>query len=318
MKIDHSIIIELKNECNMHCDHCYKGKKEREENIKIESLLKFFDSIDEWRDRSIILTGGETLMYSELLALLKILNDRNFNIRINTNGILLPNFITCFSNIRRLKVQVSLDGFDNDTYSHIRNKDMFDTVIDNTLIAYKNGIDIYFRATLTKDTFRFYEKYIEISHMTGIPLIMRPMIYTGIEQQIPYLMSLEDINAWLADSTKNKCQECLNNSVFENNHVCSLLNKENRFGTIYIKSNGDVFPCQLLMYDKFRISNIYNTNFFDVEQRIEYVKKIYKKYLSNIECKECKKRYFMGNGTCFAACFFEKNNCNLIKEWRGK
>lgn len=46
----------------------------------------------------------------------------------------------------------------------------------------ENGLSVYFRATLTTKTIDHYERFIDLSRETGIPIMIRPIVNTGEER----------------------------------------------------------------------------------------------------------------------------------------
>ena len=138
---------------------------------------------------NIVITGGEPLLHKEIDGLLKLLSDKEYNVRLNTNGILLFEHIDSFFDLSRFKIQISLDGYDNESYRDIRGVDRFEDVIRNAYTLKRLGFNTVFRTTLTKKTILEYKRFIEISEKLDIPLVMKPMIELHDDNKQDFMMT---------------------------------------------------------------------------------------------------------------------------------
>lgn len=308
MIIKHNIVMEITNQCNMRCKHCYNSFDEKRE-LPIDVILNFIAKVHEHGETpSIILTGGETLLHTQIKELIKQIEGKN-DIRINTNGILLHLFIPFLKTIKALRVQVSLDGYDEESYYFLRNSHCFNTVLKNIILAKEVGIDVVVRITLTKYTIKQYEKFIELLNGNNIPMIIRPMIYTGVAAQNDLLCSYDDIFAWIDDASNKGYTYCMTNKDVNSRHICSLYGENPYIGSLYIKNTGDVYPCQLLTNNAYKIGNIWKDAYENMANKFDEICYSYKRDVDCDECESCKNKYLIGNGTCLLACFLNNRVC---------
>ena len=75
--------------------------------------------------------------------------------RIQQSCLFLDKYLTAFLNVQNLKIQISLDGYDSDTFFAVRNNFNFEKIIQNAKLAHDAGLNVYFRATLTSKTYLF-------------------------------------------------------------------------------------------------------------------------------------------------------------------
>lgn len=57
---------------------------------------------------------------------------------------LLSEYIKQFEKMEKFRIQVSLDGYDEDTYFQIRNSYKFYQIIENAIKAKKAGLNVIF------------------------------------------------------------------------------------------------------------------------------------------------------------------------------
>lgn len=136
--------INITNNCNMNCTHCYIG----EQNLNEMSLKQGIDYIRQLRDLGVFkisLTGGEPLLHPNFLDFIKEIKACDMEPMVNSNGVLFnDSLIDKLDKIlinKKMLVAISLDGLGNNKYSELRKwkngtaaSDAFDIVIKN---AYK-------------------------------------------------------------------------------------------------------------------------------------------------------------------------------------
>lgn len=319
IKIKNNIIIEITNRCNMNCVHCYKKMNINNKDMDINVLIRFLTELaDKNICPSIVITGGETLLHNGLQHLLEYLNGK-YSIKLNTNGILLSNYIDELKKIKRLKVQISLDGYDQYTYKLIRGNNDFYTVIKNAMKAKNVGIDVVFRATLTKYTIDNYEMFFKISEDVDIPIIIKPIINTGRYEQKKLLIEDSQLLQWLEKADWTNKVDAINTRTSTKFNSCAFMRSDNNYiSSLYIDYCGKIYPCQLIAFPEYCIGNIYDYNFENLDYNFEEVKKMLIKIIESNECKKCGKKNRIGDGTCFVACFFDKEICSNFKRGLGE
>ena len=293
----------------MKCKHCYKQNNIGTNDLllsDIESLLRTLH--DNGYTPKIILSGGETLLYPQIDELLYALNGK-YEIRLNTNGLLLKSKISCFKKIRNLKIQVSLDGYDNNTYKEIRNNDSFIELIDNVKQARNIGLDVFFRSTITRVTIDHYECFMELSREIGVPLVMRPIINTGLKEQQSLMIEYKRLLEWCDDIKEKKYYSWCGGRNLLSENACPLLNRLPVISILSVDCNGDIYPCSLLRGKKFYSGNISNITIEELDRNLEKVCIAAKEIISSESCRNCGFRSSIGDGTCIVSCYFGNKKC---------
>ncbi|MCP3660222.1 MAG: radical SAM protein [Bacteroidetes bacterium] len=113
--------LKLTNVCNLNCKMC--GQRIRGEGLEkkhfmdIKHMKSFFSNIP--KDLYAYLWGGEPLLHPNLVEIIEFFLEKETKIAINTNGLLLDEYIDFLSNRPIETLIVSLDGL-GDLHDEIR------------------------------------------------------------------------------------------------------------------------------------------------------------------------------------------------------
>lgn len=175
--------IFLNNYCNCNCSYCTYKRWEFDEKAKAMSFDEFVKYATRLLDlgvKGFILTGGgEPLLIPDFDKITAWLDEHHIEYGINTN----------FGVLRYCKPQylkVSLDGYDEKTYSALRGVNIYDKVVDNikTYSVWKKdcspntSLGIQMLVKKAKDVARFYDahKKLDVDY-----IVFRPVESTGGE-----------------------------------------------------------------------------------------------------------------------------------------
>jgi len=126
----HELFISLTNECNLRCSHCYMYSGD----VTIKEL-----PLSEWKRiladfsyhgfDTVTFSGGEPLLYPGFAELCEYCHVLGYAISVLSNGLLWTQAL-----VERLdgviaEVQLSIDGYDEDSYAQVRNSDGFERVL---------------------------------------------------------------------------------------------------------------------------------------------------------------------------------------------
>lgn len=150
--IEKRIHINLTNNCNMRCDHCFvsAGIVERKslDYYKLIEKVKEIQSINGLTE--VVLSGGEPLVYEHIYELLNELSD-NY-IVLFTNGTLINqnNYLNICNNIS--EIQISFEGVSEEVYEKIRGKGNYAKVIRAINLLKTQNIRIVLAITILPST----------------------------------------------------------------------------------------------------------------------------------------------------------------------
>ena len=113
--VENFLALHVTSKCQLQCEHCY-CRNYTHANTSTEIPLKiirnlcedFFSTEFPSKEYSIILTGGEPLLYSKFEQLSNLVREFQSHLRLSTNGILIPKYIDVFD--KNDRIMVSIDG----------------------------------------------------------------------------------------------------------------------------------------------------------------------------------------------------------------
>ncbi len=102
--------------CNLECTHClYAASPRKRDRYRItnDELLGLIDQFEAIRVRPhLMITGGEPTLHTDLVSLLRILDERGYSFQLMTNATMITEGMAAdLAQLKRLrKVQVSVEG----------------------------------------------------------------------------------------------------------------------------------------------------------------------------------------------------------------
>jgi GTP 3',8-cyclase len=123
--------LSLTDHCNLRCIYCKpepgREKLPRCELLTFEELLRFTAVAVDLGIRKIRLTGGEPLLRRDILSFIRGLKaiDRLEDVRLTTNGVLLPELAGEIHKAGIDKINISLDTLQPERYRQITGSDCF-------------------------------------------------------------------------------------------------------------------------------------------------------------------------------------------------
>ncbi|WP_366937220.1 radical SAM protein [uncultured Bacteroides sp.] len=307
----YNVMFDITDNCNFRCNHCYKNFDDTPIDLDYDRVLHFLNQLEaSGYHPNIVISGGEPLLYPQIVSLLNALGGK-YNIRINTNGLFLDKYLTAFLNVQNLKIQISLDGYDSDTFFAVRNNFNFEKIVQNAKLAHDAGLNVYFRATLTSKTYDNYENFFDLSHRIGIPLVLRPMVNTGEDRQQNLSIGYETLVHWCEEIAQKDYFVWTGGRNILSENACPL--QRNIISILTVDNKGNVYPCSLLRGKHFYMGNINTDTLEEILSHAEAAFNEVTKILNSTSCQACGFRKQIGDGTCVASCYFGNKKCVGLK-----
>lgn len=324
-----SIYLILTDRCNLACTHCCADALDlnSKDELDTEDMIKVIDKILQIDPENITVSGGEPLVRSDIWVLMDYLKSRfNGSIGIMTNGLLIDE-----NNIEKIikyfdNASISIDGIDEESCKIIRGNNVFKNVIKKVEFLKEHDFkDISLSAVLPNNE-NIHVEFEKLNETLGTEAMIRCFSHKGragenhkkIEEQMnKYLkernMEEKNIIDWKAYISTDK----------RDVQIAACGGCES---TISIDSNGDLYPCNLLMDENYSIGNI-----LKIDDIVNYINNMstdlnkgYKSFVdlklcNNEKCKACSVKSFCWS--CPAEYddllgrkdIFEKR-CNEVKE----
>lgn len=286
--------------CNLRCPHCYMSSGEKLANeLSTKEILSILDSFSKNGGRFVTFTGGEVCTRTDFIDIVKYAKYTGLHVEIFTNGTLwtkelVDNISDCID-----KVQISIDGYDEESNAKIRGKGNFHKSLNAVRLFHKKGIPVRIATTpQLDDLLHNRQKYVDFTKrlLSEYPQNLR-VVFTGelldgrngkisIANKKAYIENIEQlyIDCYGTSSDWPMINRLREGKIFDN---CS-------FGELAISSNGNVSFCGRLPYLP-SVTNVRDVKFDEIIRLSKIAKQ-----KSNINmlkpCKDCAIKYICGGG----------------------
>ncbi len=154
--------------CNLSCRHC-RGMLEG--GVSTERAKKLIAEIAELKPGWIIIEGGEPLLREDLFDLLELMQQKQLEAHLITNGMLLSSQILTTLKQLGVKVMISIDGATPTIYEAIRNGANFERVVQAARNCAKEGLLEAINFTILKTNYTEIPRIFELATSIGAPMV---------------------------------------------------------------------------------------------------------------------------------------------------
>lgn len=228
--------------CVANCLHCNPRNKKFERN-KVLTLCEYnelFNSLHKMGTKNICFSGGEPLLYKDIVKLVKVATNNKLKVSINTNGYLLNTKIFDeLINAGVLSFNISIDSPFSAIHDNLRRLNgLYDKVISNITECKKKREDfiLNIRMVLSKYNYKDIDKMIDMALELDADLLSIDLIEADSKNKY-FLLTESEINK------------------FKNDFVPSLIDK---IGKMNISN-------KLKKFNIKEIQDIFNTEFNDIK-----------------------------------------------------
>lgn len=276
------IFIEITDKCNLNCSHCYGGFARKNKNfINIDDINKIINEAINLEIYEFDITGGEPLLYPELEQLLRKLYDSGMLVSIFTNlTVFNEKHLDIFKKYCVKKVITSIDSCYKEIHDNFRgSKGCFEKTMNSIEKLKTSSIELSINTMIGSHNIKYIDQMI--AFLQGLKL---PFVLDVITNEGRALSLNEDAKA-SSNAIKTileKYDTYINEDM--NFKYCGI---GERF--IYIKSDGNIYICPSLIYDEYKIGNIYNNfNLYKIWYKMEKMFGNLSCSYKNEKCKKCK------------------------------
>lgn len=294
----------LTDGCNLRCPHCLMMAAEKgDDELSTTEVCNVLDSFKSNGGRVVTFSGGEIALRTDLSDILAHCRYLGLKADLLTNGTLwnkalVERVAACLG-----RVQISIDGFSEESNAQIRGKGSFVKSLHAVDLFVRAGVKVEVAVTpmlndsLEDDAPRFvswakelkqkYREYDFSFRFTGELIDGRNVQLTPDEQERygRIMTSIHD-SYWESDAEAESFISFVKSGELRSG--CS-------FGSFNVRANGDVYACGRVAGMR-PLANIRRDNLYEVFRSLRRLTR-----LSQVEnlspCKECELRYFCG-GKC--------------------
>lgn len=297
-----SLHLYTTNKCNLNCPHCYmfSGSTIGRE-LLTDEIIKLFRDYKNSGGSNVTLSGGEPTLRSDFDVLVKTAFDLGLKVRVLTNGSMLTKKRIDTISPYLDSIQISIDGFSEESDSIIRGKGHFRKAMNAIDFLVSNGVSTSVAIT---PSLQLLEEHIEEYSSFAEKLAKT---YSGDKFMVKFsesLLSGRDICPSKRDNDEyykliQTLRRALNGPNFEimsfvhSFHTNTIMDNC-MFGVFAIASNGDVYFCARTS-DLKPVANIRTHSFSEILQLSDIAEKATR--ITNLKpCGTCDLRYICGGG----------------------
>ncbi len=320
-----SAYLHLTNKCNLHCVGCYSWdeKRNKYQDLTTSELLDALDKLADAGVENLVFSGGEPLLRKDIRDILFHAKEiaKIPNVILITNGTIFDkNKFEALSQYVDV-VSVSVDGFSSDCPSFLRDKNIFKRIVRSIESLKTVGASVNIIPTVHHLNAANLAEYAKLASQLGVTLSFSIFTSCFEGEMKDFIPNNDDINI-IGDFMIES------NLPVEDTPMISgeQLVAENYCGAgrtlISIGTDGNVYPCHMLMYDEFCIGNIKDGSIEELRNSSSNYKIFESLTVDDInECFECPFKYLCGGG-CRARSYLKHSNltskdpyCNLYKKY---
>lgn len=322
-----SAYIHLTNKCNLHCVGCYSldEKRNKYEDMTTKEIKEVILQLRTGGVENLIFSGGEPLLTKNIIEIVRYAKiDCKFpNLILITNGTIFNKAV--LGDLAKYidTVSVSLDTYCSDGKPFLRDPNIFDKIMRSISWLKETGNNVNILPTIHHLNSKYLEEYVNLSKKLGVTISFSILSACFEGELLNYLPNDEDLQT-ISQFMKKTDMAIEDSSIVEKFHA------ENYCGAgktiISVGTDGNVYPCHMLMYDEFCLGNIRKESLIDIlkhSQKLNVFKNLNVDKLSG-GCKECPFKYFCGGG-CRARSYMKYRNvttrdpyCVLFKDYYGE
>lgn len=284
------LYLEITNQCNFLCKHCQNNSSINDNSIisfnDVDEIVSYLSKYDL---ETINITGGEPTVHPDFTNILERLSEYDIKINILSNGYFIDRYINIIKKHRhKIFVQISLDGYDRDSFYKIRNNYKFNTILENITLLKNNGIDVHIKTTLTTDNLQEYKRFIDLSKELGCKLKFNYLNPVGRGKNINDLcLTYQDILEFDRDVTEPEERLSIQTiDEFFPKH-CSVLESDSEIKVLKINSKGEIFPCIGFRKAEFSLGNYKKEGLFHLFENIKSLRSYISTMIASQDCDQC-------------------------------
>lgn len=303
-----SAYVHLLNRCNLNCIGCYSINKERnvELDVPTDKWKLGFNRLAKAGVSRIVVSGGEPLLRKDVVELLQYAKiDANIeNITLITNGTvdfpyrLLQGLVDM--------IAVSVDGYDKEHPTFIRNEGIFDKIMDTIHQIRDEGINVCIVPTLHMKNYEAMRMYDELAEKLQVAISFSILSVPCSEIFKNYILN-DNALTDIASSIINLNAE-LEDMIGAGEELCAMKSCDLAQDIISIDSKGDIYPCHILHDERLLLGNIFESPLELKNLNKDIIEHCVHANVDNIkDCKLCDYKYLCGGG-CRGRAFLKEGD----------
>lgn len=292
--------LELGENCNLGCSHCYaeaqnptlfgqKSSKSAGDPMTLSDWERVLQQAFELGCHELQFTGGEVLLYRELITLIDIANDKGFDfIEVYTNGMLLTEQkVKAFAE-RDVHLAVSLHGTQAETHEAVTGlRGSFEYTLAGLKRAKENAIPVRIAGVAVA---------ANQNDIINLPVFANSLGFSEVRLDVVREVGSGSEANLMPDNPEVLSKKWLTSPVFSANREDYEHNRQWNpcwAGKLTITNNGDIIPCVMGRTEV--VGNVKEQSLREILESPK-LKSLWGLTKDQIEiCKDCEYRYVCGD-----------------------
>jgi len=279
-----SFQIELTNECNEQCVHCYIPKNVKKYFIDSHLFYEILEQCKEIGVLEITFSGGEPLLHRNFCDFLRKTKEYDFSINILSNLTLLDNnIIAAIKELRLSSVQVSLYSINNrihDSITQVQGSCEKTKQSINKLI--ENNIPLQISCPTMKQNYQRYGEVLEWANKRKVRAITDYIMmarHDNSKDNLASRLSLDEVTTLIKDGILQYDRDyqddlrkfsAATQSIDVHAPICGV-----GVSSLCMTAEGNVFPCP--GWQCFKVGDVKNDSLLEIwhnSPQIHYLRKL--------------------------------------------
>ena len=281
--------LEITQSCNLKCKHCYNFDRLGPEQSKPQKFMalalakKSISQLAEMGSLSLNITGGEPLLHPHLQGIVQYAKEKQFHVRIKTNGLLLSDQVAkdLFQKGVR-EIDISLYATSEAGYLSFCGKEGFTRTIEAIKNAKNNNIKVNVSLILHKENFK------DLGSLIGICEDLEVFYNVSDEITDRHDKTEAKKNLGLSQADYKYLLESPYSYFFEHDNSQKSLHCGCAKTVVAINVHGDVLPC---IGNPIKCGNLEEENFDTIWNNSTEMNKL--RFLKDEDLTECMKCEFI-------------------------
>ena len=320
LRLPAELYVMITDGCNLTCRHCWPRAKDTAAAVSIgpSNLQALVGNFIRLGVNTLILTGGEPLTHPDCMSMLARSAEQTgiSEVWLQTNGTLLtPGCVAQINTLPRdkIRIQVSLDGAHPATHDRLRGTDRFGQTVDGvqrlTRMGWGPAIRLAF--TETESSVDDLPDLLNLANELGVGQVVSGCLVkkgragsdTGLKLPRPDQYESLLTRYHQDQAFQQQYHRLANFSAIEwfNGRAFPIDNQCQCMRMPYVTATGDLYPCNMLPEDRWRIANVFKRPFTEIIDalltRWRGIPDVYRRRREMQSCRSC-----IGGEHCGGGC----------------
>ncbi len=308
-----SAYVHLTQRCNLHCIGCYSldCQRNRLSDPDLQNVKRTMDQLAKNGCKMVVLSGGEPFLREDLGEIVRYAREVAgiSMIQIISNGTRITP-----EALEQVKpyisgIAVSIDGYSHEQPTFIRDKGIFDSVIDAVVLCRDMGIQTSLLPTVHSKNYDRMKDYVKLSKELQVEISFSLLTCSPMDQVLsPWLPTEEQLRTIAVELLEIGADGNVSvNDMPIGDGLDARKSCEAGCKIVSVAADGTVYPCHMLHDPELSMGNVFETDLAEIMDGplAQHCRSLHVDQFEG--CKDCKHRYLCGGG-CRARSYYVHKN----------